>query len=91
MINGVKRKDHRFSVGVIDVIEISELNERYRLLYNKNNKFYLQPIDKDETEIKPCKVIGKTVISGGKIQLNLNDGRNIISNKAVKGGDTNLY
>ena len=91
LINGVKRKDHRFSVGVIDVIEISELNERYRLLYNKNNKFYLQPIDKDETEIKPCKVIGKTVISGGKIQLNLNDGRNIISNKAVKVGDTIVY
>jgi len=74
-------KDHRFSVGVMDIIEMPKINKCLRVLLNKKGNICLVEIKGDETKIKLCKIIEKTVIKKGKIQLNLNDGRNIIIDK----------
>lgn len=90
LINKVARKDHRFPVGVMDIIEIPELKEKYILLYNQKNRFALSPITDADTKL--CKIIGKTVIKNKKIQINLHDGQNILldkNNYAV--GDTILW
>lgn len=82
-------KDHRFSVGVMDIIEIPKINKCFRVLLNKKGNICLVEIKADETKIKLCKIVEKTVIKKGKIQLNLNDGRNIIIDKNnYKTGDT---
>ncbi|MBU1204940.1 MAG: 30S ribosomal protein S4e [Nanoarchaeota archaeon] len=82
-------KDHRFSVGVMDIIEIPKINKCFRVLLNKKGNICLVEIKGDETKIKLCKIVEKTVIKKGKIQLNLNDGRNIIIDKNnYKTGDT---
>ena len=82
-------KDHRFSVGVMDIIEIPKINKCFRVLLNKKGNICVVEIKGDETKIKLCKIIGKTVIKKGKIQLNLNDGGNIIIDKNnYKTGDT---
>jgi len=82
-------KDYRFSVGVMDLIEMPKINKSFRILLNKKGNLYPVEIKGDETKIKLCKIVGKSVIKKGKIQLNLNDGRNIIIDKNNYGtGDT---
>ena len=89
LVDGKQRKDHRFSVGVMDLIEIPKIKECFRVLLNKKGNISLVKLKPDEAKIKLCKIVGKSVIKKGKIQLNLNDGRNIIIDKNnYKTGDT---
>jgi len=83
------RKDHKFPAGLMDTIEIPKIKEYYRIILNNKNKLILMPIKKEETEIKPCKIIGKKILKNKKIQLNLFDGKNILIEKdSYKVGDT---
>ncbi len=84
------RKDIRFLVGFFDTIEFTDINEHFRVMLDKKGKLSLINIKKEETALKPCKIIGKTMVRG-KLQLNLYDGKNIISdNGAYAVGDTVL-
>lgn len=87
LVDGVRRKDHRFPVGIFDVIEIKETKEFFRVIFDKR-KIGLLKIDKNEANLKPCKIAGKKKIRK-KIQLNLYDGKNILVDKySYKVGDT---
>ena len=39
---------------------------------------FLKEIPKKEVSIKPCRIMNKTIIKNGAIQLNLHDGTNIV-------------
>lgn len=89
-VDGKMRKDLRFPVGVFDTIEFSSTNEHYRIVISKKGIIELIKIGKEEASIKPCKIIGKTMVKG-KIQLNLFDGNNISAGSgSYKVGDTLL-
>lgn len=89
LIDKKVRKEIKFPIGIMDIIEIPETKEYYRLLYNKEGKFIAHKISKEESEIKPRKVINKTILKGNKIQLNFYDGTNIIIPKnEYKVGDS---
>ena len=82
-------KDYKFPIGLMDVIDVVELNEHYRILLDENGKFVMAKISKDNSGMKFCKIIGKTVLKKNKVQLNFVDGRNIIVDKdGYKVGDT---
>ena len=83
------RKEQNFPVGLMDVVEIPEVGEFFRMNINKNGLF-LEKIKQDETNRKICKITKKTTVSGGKCQLNLHDGRCIIveNPKTYKVGDS---
>jgi len=90
LVDGIKRKEHKFPVGLFDVIEFKDINKSYRVVLDNKDKLRLIEIDKNESNIKLCKIINKTSLKG-KIQLNLNDGKNILLDKSVhKTGDTIL-
>jgi small subunit ribosomal protein S4e len=78
LINGKPRTSFKFPVGLMDIIEIPETKEYFRVLLQPRKGLILHPINKKETSIKISKIDGKTVISGGNIQLNLHDGSNIL-------------
>lgn len=87
-VNGKIRKDHKFPVGIFDVIEFPD-DEAYRLLYNSKGKFLLKKLDKKERNIILFKIKNKTILKNGKIQLNLGNGENILTDKKdIKPGDT---
>ncbi|MBW2988978.1 30S ribosomal protein S4e [Candidatus Woesearchaeota archaeon] len=87
LIDGVRRDELKFPVGLMDVIEVKESDERFRALLDKG-KISIIPIDKKESAIKPCRITGKTKV-GGKVQLNLYDGKNILTEKdSYRVGDT---
>jgi small subunit ribosomal protein S4e len=88
LIDGKRRKSPRFIVGLFDVITLPMQN--YRVVLDNKGRIVVKKIDQKEAAVKPCKVVGKTMISGGKIQLNLHDGKNILSTEKVKVGDSLL-
>ncbi|MEM2896162.1 MAG: 30S ribosomal protein S4e [Candidatus Bathyarchaeia archaeon] len=77
-IDGRVRKDTKFPVGLMDVIEVPDTNSYFRVLPVFNRKLYLVPIPKEEASYKLCRIEGKTTIRGGHVQLNLHDGRNLL-------------
>jgi len=87
IVDGVRRKENKFPVGIFDTICVKEVKEFFRVVFDKK-KLVLLKIDEKEANLKPCKIIGKSKI-GEKIQLNLYDGRNLLVEKDdYKVGDT---
>ena len=74
------RRDHKYGIGLMDVIEIPTLSKHYRLIPGKKG-LELKEIDEKDAGIKPCRIIGKTKIKGGKIQLILHDGGALLTEK----------
>ena len=75
-IDGRVVKDTRRGVGLMDVLTLGEDN--YRCILDHNGRLQYRSISADEASWKVCRVEGKTTVKGGKTQVNLHDGRNII-------------
>lgn len=74
------RKDHRFPVGLMDIIEIPDAKERRIVLFDEKGKIILKKLAKKNTNTKLCRIEDKTLLRGGNVQLNLHDGTNILLN-----------
>lgn len=89
LVNHMKRNDQKFPVGIMDTIEIPEIKEQYRMIYNDQGKFKFVKINKEEASLKPVRITNKTTLKGKKTQLNFNDGTNMIVDKdSYKVNDT---
>jgi small subunit ribosomal protein S4e len=77
-VDGVIRRDHRFPVGLMDVLQIEGTAETFRVLPRPNIGLTPTPIEQKEAGFKLCKIVGKRNIPGGRTQLNFHDGRNMI-------------
>ncbi|MCS7105989.1 MAG: 30S ribosomal protein S4e [Candidatus Aenigmarchaeota archaeon] len=80
LVDGRKRKDHAYPVGLMDVISIPKIDKHFRILPGEKGLEVLE-ISKEEANLKICRINNKTAVKGGKIQLNLHDGRNILIEK----------
>ncbi len=77
LVDGIPRKDLRFPIGLFDVITLPLLNESYRMLQDEKGRLNLHKLN--ETQVnKLCRINDKTILKGGKVQLNLSDGTNIL-------------
>ena len=66
------RKDENFPVQVRGILSLDKAKLNYRLeIFNK--KFRLVEISEKEAKTKIVKIVGKTILSGNKIQMNLDD------------------
>ncbi len=77
-IDGVVRKNYKFPVGFMDVIEITKTGEIYRVVPYPTVYMGLHPIDSQEAGIKPLRIEDKTIVKGGHVQLNLYGGYNVL-------------
>jgi len=75
-IDHVVRKSHKYAAGLMDVVSIQKTGENFRLLPSGKG-LRLQPIPEQEAKTKLVKIRGKSIIKGGKVQLNLHDGTNM--------------
>jgi len=90
MVDGKRRKDEHDQVGLFDVVEFPDIDARFRITLTPRGKLAPLTITKEESSLKPCQVVGKTLVKG-KVQINLSDGRNILVTKdGYKTGDTLL-
>ncbi len=76
-VDGVPRKDYKYPVGLMDVIEIVPTGEVYRMVPHPVKYLWPVPIPKEEARYKLLRIENKTMVKGGQIQLNCHDGRNI--------------
>ena len=89
-VDGIRRRDPRFPVGLFDVLSFNETDEHFRVVISTGGKIDLVKIDKQESSHKICKITGKSAIKG-KVQLNLNDGKNMVTDDPkYKVGDSVL-
>jgi len=83
LVDKKPRKDPRFAVGLMDVIEIPDEEKIYRVMVDKHG-LVLAEIKKEDSDKKLCRIKSKQMIRGGKIQLTLHDGRNIVVDDVKK-------
>lgn len=85
------RLNHKFPVGVMDSISLADQKKHYRVVLNPKKMFKLVEIPEKEAKLKLCKVTGKKILKKDKIQLNLHDGKNLLTDdKKIKPGDSIL-
>ena len=81
LVDRMKRKNHKFSCGLMDVISIPKIKKNFRVLFDQNGKLILVPISAKNAEWKLCRIENKTIVKGNQIQLNLHDGKNKLVKK----------
>jgi len=78
LIDGRVITDYKFPVGLMDVVTIQKTKQSYRMLMDYKGRLTLMPIDENERGWKLGRVDRKTTVRGGKTQITLHDGRNIL-------------
>lgn len=81
VVDGVPRRDHKYALGLMDVLSIPSLKKDYRVLFDQRGKLTLVPIIAKDAGWKLCRIENKTMLKGKKTQLNMHDGQNAIVNK----------
>ncbi|MEN2999446.1 MAG: 30S ribosomal protein S4e [Acidilobaceae archaeon] len=77
-VDGVVRRDPKFPLGFMDVLEVRGSGEAFRVLPYPTAFFKLHPIPPGEVDLKPLRIENKTTVEGGHVQLNLYGGRNVL-------------
>jgi small subunit ribosomal protein S4e len=79
---------HKTPVGLMDVVSIPKMEKHFRVVIDRHGRVVLSEIAAAQAVWKLCRVQNKTSIKGGKLQLNLHDGRNVIVKESnYKTGD----
>ena len=89
-VDGIVRKSLHHSIGLMDVVELENVSDIYRLIPTGGKVLKPIKISDSEKSKKPVKVTNKTTISKGRVQIGFHDGRSIISDTPVNVGDTCL-
>src|SRR5512136_822593 len=87
-VDGKVVTDYKYPVGLMDVVTVEKTKQSYRMLVDYKAKLKLVQIEDAERDWKLARIDNKTVVSKGKIQINLHDGRNVLLPKdQYKTGD----
>jgi small subunit ribosomal protein S4e len=81
IVDGKAVKSPKAPVGFMDIVQVPKMNLTYRMLLTDKGKLTLVPVDEAEAAWEICKIENKTIVKGGKFQLNLSGGRNIVLDK----------
>jgi small subunit ribosomal protein S4e len=87
MVNNRVRHDENFPLQVFDVLNLEKAKKNYKLEI-VNKKFSLVEISDKEAGSKIVKIIGKKILDKGKVQMNLDDGQNFLSDVKFSVGDS---
>ncbi|WP_128476390.1 30S ribosomal protein S4e [Halorussus pelagicus] len=78
LVNGDENVAEDRPIGMFDIIAFTEREEFYRVFPDEGGRLTLTPIEADAAESKLGKIEDKTKVSGGRTQLNLHDGQNLL-------------
>ena len=90
LLNGKAVRDEKQSVLLFDIITIVPSKKNYRIELSKNKKFKVTEIKDSEAKYKIAKIINKKTLKGKKTQINLSDGRNLLSDIECRVNDSVL-
>ncbi|MBD3318607.1 30S ribosomal protein S4e [Candidatus Woesearchaeota archaeon] len=88
LVDGRRIRDDHFPVGVFDIVSFPDIKKHVRVLLDKRGNLTIVEVSKNTTQ-KISRVINRRIIAKGKLQINLLDGRNILTDdKTIKRGDS---
>ncbi len=88
LVDGKVITDHKYPVGIMDVVSIPSINKHYRVLFDTKGKLRLVEIGENDAVWKLSRIENIRTVKGGKFQISLHDGRNILVNeKKYRTGD----
>ncbi|MFT4343177.1 MAG: 30S ribosomal protein S4e [Candidatus Woesearchaeota archaeon] len=92
LVNTRPAVDIHHIVGLFDVVSFPLLKKYYRVVLNNRGKLVLIEIPEKESTVRISKVINKTLMKKGLLQVNLFDSRNITldTKTTIKTGTTLL-
>jgi small subunit ribosomal protein S4e len=90
LVNNKPVRDEKKNVLLLDTLTLAPQNKHYKLEISGNGKFDLSEIKEKDSNFKCSKIIDKKVLKGKKVQLNLYDGRNFLSDIKCRTGDSVL-
>lgn len=76
LVDGKIRKDQKYPVGFMDVVEIPKMKKSYRIIVTRKGLEVIE-IPAKESKLKICRIRGKSLLRKGILQLNMHDGRNV--------------
>jgi len=88
-VNNKIRHDENFPVQVLDVVNLEKAKLNYRLEI-VNKRFSLKEVSGKDADTKIVKITGKKVLGKNTIQMNLDDGQNIVTKEKFSVGDSVL-
>jgi len=87
-VDGVVRRSLHHGIGLMDVVELDNVEAAYRLVPGRGALLTPIKISADEKSRKLCRVTSKASVRGGRTQIGFHDGRTIISDADARPGDT---
>jgi len=87
-INHKEIREVNYPVCLFDVINFPKLKKNYKALLSPNKKMIFESVSEENSRTKVFKVINKKILPGKIKQLNLMNGKNIISKEKVNTGDS---
>ncbi|MDD1699470.1 MAG: 30S ribosomal protein S4e [Methanoregula sp.] len=88
IVNGRPCRDAKMGIGIFDIISLPKINKFYSILRDKNGRHVSIEIDAETAKTRLCKIKNKTIVPGGKVQLNMRYGANLLADNTYKAGDT---
>lgn len=80
-VDGKKRNDEKHNVGFMDVISFPKIKKSFRVTLSEKGKIKTIEISEKEANQKVSRIIGKKIVKGGKYQIELEGGKNILIDK----------
>ncbi|MBU2616663.1 MAG: hypothetical protein KKB79_01635 [Nanoarchaeota archaeon] len=80
--------EEKNNILLFDTITIVPSNKYYKMSITDKGKFDVEEIDEKDSTKKVAKIVDKKILKGKKIQLNLSDGRNFLSDIKCRMGDS---
>ncbi|MEM4221994.1 MAG: 30S ribosomal protein S4e, partial [archaeon] len=88
LVDGKIERNEKRGLKLMNILEIKKINKAYLVSLDQKQRFYLEEIDLSKAKEKLCKIVNKTTLKKGKIQLNFHDGTNhILDKNAYSCGD----
>lgn len=88
LVNTKIVKDVKHGVLLFDTITFVLTKKSYRMEMNELGKFEFNEIKESESNKKVSKIINKKMLKGKKVQINMMDGRNILSSEKCRTNDS---
>lgn len=86
VINGKIVREENYPLSLCDSLSMPSINKHFRM-WIKGKRFEMVEINENESTNRVYKIIGKKKLAGNKVQINLDSGRNIISNEKLETGN----
>ncbi len=84
------RRDPKFGVGLFDTVSVVSTKKNYRLLYDRKGRLLAKEVAANEANVKPAKVLRKTLAKGKKLHAQTHAGRVYPTDAKTSVGDSIL-